>query len=124
MLFNNTIVGTGYSGNGSGVNNPSEENVMFIGPLPEGNYTFGPPQTPQSILGPYALPLTPNPENEMFGRAGFFIHADTPQHNQSASEGCIVMPENVRILMANSNNNNLQVVATVTPTPAIDDGTT
>jgi hypothetical protein len=117
MFFNNTIVGTGYSGNTSGVNNPSEQDVQFIGPIPEGYYTFGSPQTPISILGPYALPLTPNAGNMMYGRAGFFIHGDTPQHNFSASEGCIIMPLSVRQMMASSGQNNLQVVANASTLP-------
>ena len=39
---------------------------------------------------PVAMPLIPDPANQMHGRSGFFIHADSIADPGSASEGCIV----------------------------------
>ena len=60
------------------------------GPLPVGRYTIGPASNDHPKLGPIAMPLIPDPANEMHGRSGFFIHADSIASPGSASEGCIV----------------------------------
>jgi RHS repeat-associated protein len=39
-----TPIGSGYAGNGPGLNNPNMQNVPDIGPLPQGTYTIGPQQ--------------------------------------------------------------------------------
>jgi hypothetical protein len=99
-----TVVGTGYAGgdcgdNPGGVNNPAMQQIHNVGPLPQGLYCIGVP-IDHTHLGPCAMPLTPNPSNVMFGRSGFFIHADTIAQNRSASEGCIVMPGPARTQIA------------------------
>src|ERR1039458_5150701 len=63
---------TGYSGHGVGVNNPATQNVHEVGPIPQGVYAIGEPLEPPDHLGPLAMPLTPNPANEMFARSEFF----------------------------------------------------
>ncbi|MGB8517035.1 MAG: hypothetical protein WCD45_04010, partial [Gallionella sp.] len=84
-------VATGYAGgncgkNPEGKNNPAMQNVKSIGVLPQGIYSQGTPII-QSKLGPFAIPLIPDPANIMFGRGSFFCHGDTtPSGN--ASEGC------------------------------------
>lgn len=104
----------GYAGgncgqNREGVNNPSMQNVSKVGPLPVGKYKFGTP-VPQSHLGPFAIPLTPDPSNEMFGRSSFFVHGDTtPSGN--ASEGCVILARAIRNQMAESPDQNLEVVS-------------
>jgi hypothetical protein len=59
------------------------------GPLPTGSYTIGPAEDSVK-LGPVAMPLVPDPANQMHGRSGFFIHADSVANPGTASEGCIV----------------------------------
>lgn len=92
-------VAVGYAGgncghNPEGKNNPEMQNVPSIGPLPEGWYDLGEP-VEHSHLGAYAIPLIPDPSNEMYGRGSFYLHGDTtPSGN--ASEGCIIMPRLVR----------------------------
>jgi hypothetical protein len=94
-----TKVAIGYAGgncgkNPEGKNNPEMQDVRCIGPLPRGGYHFGTPML-NSHMGPFAIPLIPDANNEMLGRAGFFMHGDTtPSGN--ASEGCIIMPKTVR----------------------------
>ena len=77
-----------------GKNNPDMQNVPKVGPLPCGLYTLG-KVVLESHLGPFAIPLIPDPSNEMFGRGEFFIHGDTvPSGN--ASEGCLILPRELR----------------------------
>jgi type VI secretion system (T6SS) effector TldE1-like protein len=94
-----TVIGTGYAGgncgkNPEGRNNPAMEGVRCVGPLPRGVYTIGAP-VDHTHLGPCAMPLTPDPANDMMGRSAFFIHADTVTFGD-ASEGCIVLGPTIR----------------------------
>ena len=114
LSHNGEVVATGYAGGDCGrspvgKNNPAYQNVPKVGPLPVGKYTFGTP-VPQSHLGPFAIPLIPDPANEMFGRSDFYVHGDTtPSGN--ASEGCIIVPRSVRNAMAASPDQELEVVS-------------
>jgi len=107
------LVATGYAGGDEGrhpegVNNPDMQYVKSIGPLPVGLYYLGTP-VPQSRLGKFAIPLTPDKNNIMKDRGGFFVHGDTtPSGN--ASEGCIIMPRAVRNAMWASSDHTVQVV--------------
>ena len=106
---------TGYAGgncgkNPEGKNNPDMQNVKSIGPLPCGLYRMG-EVIQQSHLGPFAIPLFPDPNNEMFGRGSFYVHGDTnPPGN--ASEGCIIQARVIREKMYSSDDKQIQVVAT------------
>jgi hypothetical protein len=105
----------GYAGgncgdNPEGKNNPSMQDAKSIGPLPQGKYTFGEPVA-QSHLGPYAIPLIPDPANEMYGRGDFYFHGDSIQDPGCASEGCIIGPRAVREEVWNSNDHDLIVVS-------------
>jgi hypothetical protein len=103
-------LGTGYSGMGDGKNNPQMEAVHDVGPLPAGNYQIGPAHDTLAF-GPHVMALTPSPGNEMFGRAGFLIHADSISHPGRASHGCIVLPLSLRQKISASGDHHLQVVA-------------
>ena len=105
---------TGYAGGAGGkvpesVNNPAYEQQKGVGPLPKGKYKFGYPGN-HPHLGPFAIPLIPYPENEMYNRDSFFCHGDNFQMNESASDGCIIMPRQVREEMWNSPIHDLEVV--------------
>ncbi len=104
-----TVIDTGYSGMGLDKDNPADETIKNMGPLPEGKYHIG-PAIDHTKLGPIALPLYPDVDNCMFGRSGFYIHADSLNHPGKASEGCIVISTNTRLLIKNSNDRLLQVV--------------
>ena len=103
-----TLLGHGYSGNGSGLNNPLATDEKGHGPLPVGWYTIGTPEDRPQSVGAFALPLTPDPENEMFDRSAFFCHGDNPQADHTASDGCIVAPRPVREIVAQ--HQRLQVI--------------
>jgi hypothetical protein len=104
---------SGYSGNGSGVNNASMQEVHAFGPIPQGVYTIEPPHADAQV-GPVAMNLIPSPTNEMFGRGDFLIHGDTAAMNHTASHGCIIMPHNVRVAIGTAvvaGDNQLTVIS-------------
>lgn len=84
---------TGYAGNGSGLNNPAAQNQQNVGPIPQGTYTVG---GTTNRRGPGTRPLTPDPANSMLGRSGFLLHGDNAARNNSASQGCIIIPPQCR----------------------------
>lgn len=104
-----TLAAVGYSGAGDGKNNPAMQNVPDVGPIPQGTYTISQPyNSPEH--GPFAMPLIPSPANAMFGRSGFLMHGDSLEHPGCASEGCIIMPPQVRQAVWASGDRELQVV--------------
>jgi RHS repeat-associated protein len=84
--------GTGYSGTGEGRNNPDKESEEDVGPIPRGTYDIS--QSYYSLnTGPITMKLTPNGNQNMFGRTDFRIHGNNATND--ASTGCIVMPKPV-----------------------------
>jgi hypothetical protein len=104
------ITTEGYSGIGADKNNPASENRPFLGPIPKGSYTIGQPIANGGHMGPYVLPLTPFKVNNMFGREGFFIHGDSIDNPGNASNGCIVLNRQWRVMIAQSADDVLVVV--------------
>lgn len=107
------FVSKGYAGgncgkNPEGIDNADLCNIAKVGPLPPGDYTLGTP-VEHSKLGPFAIPLTPDPANEMFGRSDFYVHGDTTPSGR-ASEGCIILPRMVRDRLHTSPDQKLRVV--------------
>jgi|SRR5208337_845460 len=105
---------TGYAGGACGsrpdaINNPAYQYTKGIGPLPTGLYTMG-DAVEGSHLGPLAIPLTPDPSNDMQGRDDFYIHADTIGHPRCASNGCIVLSHATRVLLSQSSDRQIQVI--------------
>ena len=103
------VVGIGYSGLGNGRNNPQAEAIHQVGPIPCGLYTVQPPRDTQTH-GPFVLPLTPDPSNEMFGRDGFLMHGDSVRAPGTASLGCIIQSRDVREKVWQSGDRQLKVV--------------
>ena len=104
-----SVLAIGYSGNGEGRNNPKMQNVPMHGPLPQGLYTIQKPSV-HPKLGPVAMELLPDSKNQMFMRSGFFLHGDNLNH--TASDGCIILPHDVRTAVAEDvlqGNNVLEV---------------
>ena len=108
-----------YAGQNEGLNNPAYQNVQGTGldsnggPLPQGTYAIGPQQLNVTNVGtrlPASMRLVPDPLNDMFGRKGFLIHGDNGDGDQSASEGCPIIPKNIRNRIGNSNDKILRVV--------------
>lgn len=85
-----------YSGYQEGKNNPSQQNVPDVGPVPQGLWTISGPPVETAEHGPYVLTLTPEHGTDTFGRSGFLIHGDSVQHPGEASRGCVIVPRNIR----------------------------
>lgn len=107
-LFDYVVYRHGYSGKGYGRNNPAAESLHALGPIPQGWYHIGKPH--DSHLGKPTLNLSPEGHNA-HGRTLFRIHGDNKNHNYSASEGCIILPLDVRQRIAHSGFHRLHVVA-------------
>lgn len=108
------FVETGYAGgnlgkNPEGINAPAYQYTRLIGPLPVGFYTFG-TAVEGTHLGPLAIPLIPDADNDMRGRSDFYCHADTIGHPRCASEGCMVFSHATRTLIDSSDDKRLQVI--------------
>lgn len=100
---------TGYSGNGSNLNNPAGQSQPNSGPIPQGDYTIG-PQRSSPNTGRGIMDLSPYSTNSMFGRSAFQMHGDNSRGNQSASNGCIILPRSIRDSIGSSGDNKLTVV--------------
>ena len=105
------VVGTGYSGHGAGVNNPADQAIPDVGPLPQGRWTLGPLQPTHPGLGPDVLPLYGQPGTNTFGRVGFYIHGDNAAMDHTGSEGCLVLVHPLRLMLAASTDRTLVVMA-------------
>jgi hypothetical protein len=103
------LLGTGWSGNGSGKNNPKMQDVHNVGCLCRGWYIIGAPVN-SSHTGNFTLQLTPYSDNEMFGRSEFKIHGSALGVDKDGfvtvngkkypvSEGCIIMSYDVRVII-------------------------
>jgi hypothetical protein len=101
----------GYSGAGEGKNNPAMQVVHAIGPIPQGEWLIQGPPVDSRLHGPFVMRLIPIIPSAALGRAGFLIHGDSKEHPGMASEGCIIMPRNVRERVWNSGDRELLVVA-------------
>lgn len=85
-------LGKGYSGHGAGVNNVSQAGIPNVGPIPPGCvFDIG---APGDHIGPLSFPLSL--QEGPTKRSGFYIHGDNQAHNETASEGCIVMGPTIR----------------------------
>jgi hypothetical protein len=107
LTNNGRAEGTGYSGTGTGRNNPDAENMRNLGPIPRGRYTIGAPYDTETH-GPHVMRLTPNTGYFAQGRDGFLIHGDNRQHD--ASTGCLILPPDIRRQISASGDNQLEVV--------------
>ena len=108
----NGVVSHGYSGApGIGKNNPEEESVSNVGPLPEGRYTILGPPYDTLEHGPFVMRLIPAATNVMFGRGSFLIHGDSLRSPGAASKGCIILAHPIREAVWLSGDRDLTVIA-------------
>lgn len=100
----------GYSGYGADKNEPESQHKHGLGPIPRGLYVIEEPRDTVTH-GPYVMPLTPHPENVMFGRSAFLIHGDSIHDPGTASHGCIILAKLFRLKVWDSGDRLLQVVS-------------
>lgn len=106
---NSKLLAVGYAGNGPDKNNKDSAHIIKKGPLPCGLYLIGDPQNVRH-MGLYVLHLRPVQTEYMKGRSAFYIHGDSITRPGTASEGCIILPRNIRNIIASSGINLLLVV--------------
>ena len=107
------LVGVGYSGFGKWHNDPTMQGVKNEGPIPQGGWHIGPQElvvtsANHALRG--ALPLSPLPGTNTFGRTGFLIHGDNQYQNLTASQGCVIMGSGMRDEVGQSPDRTLMVV--------------
>jgi hypothetical protein len=89
----------GFAGQGAGLNNPAQDHVHDVGPLPRGEYTMTAWIESDPRLGACVIVLEQSLANIMFGRDGFRIHGarSVEGHGLAAyltsSEGCICLSD-------------------------------
>lgn len=114
------VIGFGYSGRGSGKNNPLSQAIHDLGPIPEGVYLIGGPHDTVTH-GPFVLTLTPDSKNQMHGRTAFLIHGDSVISPGTASNGCIIQARTVREDIARSLDKQLKVISGISPADVSDE---
>jgi len=102
-------IAQGYSGHGTGLNNPAAEAVQGVGPIPAGEWVIDPVPLAHTACGPLALALTPI-GFDAHGRGLFRIHGDNAAMNHTASDGCIILARPVRQAIIDSGVTRLCVV--------------
>ena len=110
---NGATIGIGYSGHGPGLNNPAEEAVHGVGPIPAGPWTIGEAHE-DGKLGPIVMNVDPVAPFDAHGRTLFRIHGDNDLLNHTASDGCIILGPTYRREIAAavaSGDNGLTVIA-------------
>jgi hypothetical protein len=110
LSHNGRRVAVGYSGAGAGKNNPNDQTIADVGPIPQGSWLISGPPIATSEHGPYVLRLEPEPGTCTHDRAGFLMHGDSVQHPGAASKGCVIMARAVRQSVWESGDRQLQVV--------------
>lgn len=108
VTWNGQAVSVGYSGRGAGRNNPQLEHMRDIGPIPRGQYSIGAAHIHPG-KGPLTMTLTPVGHTAR-GRTAFLIHGDSRNHPGDASEGCIILPPDIRRRISASGDTDLEVV--------------
>lgn len=105
------VWGKGYSGHGEGVDNPADESISNVGPIPEGKWSIGAPEDSPNT-GPFTLPLAPLEGTDARGRSDFRIHGDLVGEvgKELASHGCIILARPIRERINGESDRTLCVV--------------
>ena len=98
-----------WAGRGEGKNNPAWQQIHNMGPLPQNTYSLG-EWTVHPHLGPLVSELTPGPDQEMYGRDGFWIHGPGESNYGQESKGCVVIPRAWRELVRATCEKYIEVV--------------
>ncbi|EYU17052.1 tlde1 domain-containing protein [Photorhabdus aegyptia] len=108
LTHNGSFIAKGYSGHGTGINNPSMEQVEGEGPIPRGYYRIN---GYSNSITKVTVILDPIMGTNTFGRSLFRIHGDRRDGTyRQASHGCIIINgSNLRKEIANSSDTILVV---------------
>ena len=109
ISIDDDLIGTGYSGNGRGVDNPALERERKIGPIPRGKWKITKWVKSYPGRGPIVAILAPV-GHTAHGRSGFLIHGDNAKLDKSGSWGCIVASRDIRTKLRKSGEIDLEVI--------------
>ena len=109
LRYNGVVIETGYSGAGTGKNNPGMQHISNEGPIPRGLYRISNPHNSHHT-GPFTLDLTPVNPSQTFGRTALKMHGDSISHPGQASNGCIIMRMSTRTTVWTSTDHMLEVI--------------
>lgn len=88
LTHNGVFFAKGYSGVGSGENNPAMEQDKGIGPIPKGYYRIA---GSHNSVTEVTIILQPVLGTNTFGRDNFRIHGGKKSGAHTASKGCIII---------------------------------
>lgn len=88
LLKHGRVIAHGYAGAGAGKNNPDQQGVVQVGPIPRGVWRMTRVKN-GGHTGPFTIVLEPEPGTNTLGRSAFRIHGDNSTHD--ASQGCIIL---------------------------------
>ena len=108
------LVGVGYSGHYTGLNNPLEQSVHGVGPIPAGAWIIGPPKTLQDHLGLIAMLLAPCPGQHRVRRSAFFMHETTLPPTTAQAMAASSAGLAIRAQVRDSGDHALEVLAEFT----------
>lgn len=91
--------GKGYSGAPGHINVTADEGLKNKGPIPRGLWRMTSYIPSHTKLGPYCIRLTPV-NHDALGRSAFLIHGDSIKKPGTASEGCIILGNNFRLMLS------------------------
>lgn len=107
LKHNGQLFRQGYSGHGSGINNPAMESVSGQGPIPKGHYRI---TGSHDTVTPVTIILEPILGTNTYGRDLFRIHGGSRTGARTASNGCIIIDGvNSRLQIVNSGDTILVV---------------
>ena len=92
------------------MNNPDDQYVPSVGPIPVGMYHIGEAFV-HHHCGPISMRLTPVSGTDDRGRDGFLMHGDTASRDHTASDGCIIMDHDIRVTVSTGADRALRVVS-------------
>lgn len=105
---NGEIIHTGYSGYGTGKNNPKKQHIESLGPIPRGQWLMTEVYDSKKV-GPFAIKLEPV-GHDALGRTDFRIHGDSISSPGEASRGCPIFNRAIRETIWNSGDRVFQVI--------------
>lgn len=106
--INGSMIGVGYSGHESGLNNPDAEAIPDVGPIPRGEWRIARWDDHHGDKGPQVAVLEPV-GHDAHGRSGFLIHGDNAALDHTASHGCVIAARTIRDALRASGESRLLV---------------
>ena len=88
-----------YSGHGDGLNNPQLQDLVMVGPIPQGSWEVVEIASdlktgPVTWFLEWMAPIWSYPGRD---KGSFRVHGDNAEVNHTASDGCVIAPHDCRV---------------------------